>query len=82
MATIGSGDILTGLVAGIMAQGTSPEHAAYAGVFVHGRAGDLAADRFGMRSLIATDIGGAIPAALSQLISFHRPFPTPFHEAR
>ncbi len=73
MATIGSGDVLTGLVAGILAQGTPPERAAYAGVFVHGLAGDIAADRIGMRSLIATDIAGAIPAALSQLVPFlHR----------
>jgi NAD(P)H-hydrate repair Nnr-like enzyme with NAD(P)H-hydrate dehydratase domain len=36
-------------------------------VFVHGLAGDLAADRFGIRSLIATDIAGFIPAALSRL---------------
>ena len=74
MATIGSGDVLTGLVAGIMAQGTPPEPAAYAGVFVHGLAGDLAADRLGMRSLFATDIADSIPAALAQL--------TPTHEAR
>ncbi len=74
MATIGSGDVLTGLVAGIMAQGTPLERAAYAGVFVHGLAGDLAADRLGMRSLFATDIADSIPAALSQLI--------PAHEAR
>jgi NAD(P)H-hydrate epimerase len=67
MATIGSGDVLTGLVAGIMAQGTAPDRAAYAGVFVHGLAGDLAADRFGIRSLIATDIAGFIPTALSRL---------------
>ena len=74
MATIGSGDVLTGLVAGIMAQGTAPERAAYAGVFVHGLAGDIAADRFGMRSLIATDIADSIPAALSRLTPFRTPF--------
>jgi NAD(P)H-hydrate epimerase len=78
MATIGSGDVLTGLIAGFMAQGTPPEGAAYAGVFVHGRAGDIAAERFGMRSVIATDIGDAIAAALSQLI----PIQGPFHGAR
>lgn len=73
MATIGSGDVLTGLVAGILAQGTPPERAAYAGVFVHGLAGDIAADRFGMRSLIASDIADSIPAALSRLTRFREP---------
>ena len=67
MATIGSGDVLTGLVAGFLAQGIPSERAAYAGVFVHGLAGDIAAARYGMRSLIATDIAGSIPAALSRL---------------
>jgi len=74
MATIGSGDVLTGLIGGIMAQGMPPDCAAYAGVFIHGLAGDIAADRLGMRSLFATDIAVSIPAALSRL--------TPFHETR
>jgi hydroxyethylthiazole kinase-like uncharacterized protein yjeF len=71
MATIGSGDVLTGLIAGLVAQGTPPERAAYAGVFIHGLAGDIAAERFGMRSLMATDIGGSIASALSQFTPFH-----------
>jgi NAD(P)H-hydrate epimerase len=71
MATIGSGDVLTGLIAGFAAQGMPPASAAYAGVFVHGLAGDLAADRFGMRSLIATDIGASIADALSRIVRSH-----------
>ena len=67
MATIGSGDVLTGLISGFMAQGITPENSALAGVFVHGLAGDVAARRLGMRSLFATDIGGSIAEALSQI---------------
>ncbi|HTY59497.1 MAG TPA: NAD(P)H-hydrate dehydratase, partial [Bacteroidota bacterium] len=64
MATIGSGDVLTGIIAGFAAQGVPPEQAAYAGVYIHGLAGDIAAERFGQRGLIATDIGEAIAGAL------------------
>ncbi|HMK39326.1 MAG TPA: NAD(P)H-hydrate dehydratase, partial [Bacteroidota bacterium] len=71
MATIGSGDVLTGLIAGFMAQGIAPENAACAGVFVHGLAGDAAAHRLGMRSLLAADIGESIAGALSQIHPFH-----------
>ena len=67
MATIGSGDVLTGLIGGFLGQGIPAERAAYAGVFVHGLAGDIAAERFGMRSLIASDIGASIPEALSRI---------------
>jgi len=57
MATAGSGDVLTGLIAGLLAQ--SPEDALGAtitGVYLHGLAGDIAARKLGMRSLIASDI--------------------------
>jgi hydroxyethylthiazole kinase-like uncharacterized protein yjeF len=56
MATIGTGDVLAGLIAGLVAQGLSPFEAAYAGVFLHGRAGDLAAEQYGERSLLASDV--------------------------
>jgi len=65
MATIGSGDVLTGLIAGFAGQGIPAPLAACAGVFVHGLAGDLAAERFGRRSMLATDIAACIPSALS-----------------
>lgn len=56
MATIGAGDVLAGLIGGLLAQGMEAFDAAYTGVFLHGRAGDLAAARFGKRSILATDI--------------------------
>lgn len=64
MATIGSGDVLTGLIAGLMAQRMEAEQAAWAGVFVHGLAGDMVAEKSGMRSLLAMDILNALPNAL------------------
>ncbi|HTO93877.1 MAG TPA: NAD(P)H-hydrate dehydratase, partial [Bacteroidota bacterium] len=67
MATVGSGDVLTGVIAGMLAQGAPAEAAAWGGVFVHGRAGDIARDRYGMRGLIATDIGEAVAIALAGL---------------
>lgn len=56
MATGGSGDVLTGLVAGLLARGLSAEDAACAGVWLHGRAGDMAAAEKGEESMNASDI--------------------------
>lgn len=67
MATIGMGDVLAGLIAGLVAQGLSPFEGAYAGVFVHGRAGDLAAQRLGERSLLASDVLNTLPTALKSI---------------
>jgi NAD(P)H-hydrate epimerase len=67
MATIGSGDVLTGVIASLLAQGMDPATAAWSGVWIHGRAGDLSADRLGQRSLMAGDILEAIAEVLHQL---------------
>lgn len=56
MATGGSGDVLTGLLTGLLAQGYEPFDAARIGVFLHGLAGDLAAEIQGQQALIASDI--------------------------
>jgi len=56
MATAGSGDVLAGVITGLLAQGLSPEKAAQMGVYVHGRAGDLAAKTFGETSMMASDL--------------------------
>jgi len=69
MATGGSGDVLTGVIAGLLAQGLDPLHAAAAGVFVHGTAGDAACRDKGQRGLIAGDIIRMLPEVLKQLES-------------
>jgi NAD(P)H-hydrate epimerase len=68
MATAGSGDVLTGMVASFLAQGQDPLNAAVLGAYMHGLAGDLAAGRKGMPSLIASDIIEALPDAFRELI--------------
>ena len=69
MATGGMGDVLTGIIAGLMAQGISSESAAALGVYLHGLAGDLVVERSGMHGLIASDVLKAIPEALFSLMS-------------
>ena len=64
MATGGSGDVLTGILAGCLAQRPRPLEAAAAAVFLHGLAGDIAARARGERGLLAMDITEAFPAAL------------------
>jgi NAD(P)H-hydrate epimerase len=56
MATAGSGDVLTGIILGLLAQKYSAEDAALIGVYLHGLAGDMAASEIGEYSLIAGDI--------------------------
>lgn len=56
MATAGSGDTLTGILTSLLAQGYTPEKAAILGVWLHGKAGDLALSRESEESLLASDI--------------------------
>lgn len=65
MATGGTGDVLTGLIAALLGQGLEPFAAAQVGVYAHGLAGDLARDRLGI-SLIASDLLDYLPLALRQ----------------
>ena len=60
MATAGSGDVLTGIILSLLAQRYTPEEAAIIGVFMHGRAGDKAAEKLGMEPMIAGDIVKAL----------------------
>ena len=73
MATGGSGDVLTGLIAGLWAQKSGEsrlngEEAAVCGVFLHGLAGDLAAEFLGEYGLIAGDIADSIPFAIKKIL--------------
>jgi NAD(P)H-hydrate epimerase len=67
MATAGSGDSLTGIILGLLAQRIPPEHAAIAGVFLHGLAGDLAACEKSENALIAGDITNYLGKAFFEL---------------
>lgn len=66
MATAGSGDVLTGIIAGLIAQGMKAYDAACLAVYIHGLAGDEAAVRLGRYSLTAEDIVGEISSVLLQ----------------
>jgi ADP-dependent NAD(P)H-hydrate dehydratase / NAD(P)H-hydrate epimerase len=67
MGTAGAGDVLTGIVTGLLAQGYPPETAILLGVCLHGLAGDLAAEAQQMESLIAEDIIQYLGAAFGAL---------------
>ncbi len=67
MATGGSGDVLTGLIGGFLAQGVCYSDAAVLATYVHGLAGDIAAEIYGTRGMIAGDILQFVPQALSEL---------------
>ncbi len=67
MATAGSGDVLTGLITGLLAQGYSPGIAAVIGVYLHGLAGDIAAKKLGFEAMLAGDIIDNIGRAFKKL---------------
>ena len=67
LATVGSGDVLTGLVAGLWAQGCTSLEAASLGAYLHGRSGDLAAAKLGQRSLMAGDLLEFLPFTFQEL---------------
>ena len=68
MATGGSGDVLTGMIASFTGQGLSQFEASLLSVYLHGRAGDLAAEELGEHSVIASDIVDKIPLAIKELV--------------
>lgn len=71
LATAGSGDVLTGVVTGLVGQGLAPWDAARLGVWVHGRAGDIAAQQQGPVGMTAVQILNAIPAAIAESVAPH-----------
>jgi NAD(P)H-hydrate epimerase len=64
MAKAGAGDVLSGVVGGLLAQGLVPMDAAVAGAYIHGRAGELASNSLGMAGVLAGDISDFIADAL------------------
>jgi hydroxyethylthiazole kinase-like uncharacterized protein yjeF len=67
LASGGTGDVLTGLITGFLAQGLSPFDAACLGVYCHGKAADRLARRWGDRGMLATDLLQEIPVVLKSL---------------
>jgi NAD(P)H-hydrate epimerase len=67
MATGGTGDVLTGVITGLLGQNMPPFDAARLGAYVHGTAGDMAADAFGEVSLIASDLIDLLPMAFQSI---------------
>lgn len=68
MSTAGTGDVLTGIIAGFLGQGIKPEDAAAAGVFLHGLSGDMAASKKGEYGLIAGDLVEELPCAINTIL--------------
>jgi len=66
MATAGSGDVLTGVITALIGQGLSNFDAAVLGVYIHGLAGNIAAEKIGQVSLMATDIIDALGEAFTR----------------
>ena len=67
MATAGSGDVLTGIILSLLAQGYKPEDAAITGVFLHGLAGDIASEESCQESIIASDIIKSLGKAFNKI---------------
>ena len=67
MATAGSGDVLTGIITGLLARGYRQQEACLIGMYLHGLAGDIAARELGEESLIASDLIQYLPQAFKKL---------------
>lgn len=67
MAKAGAGDVLSGIIGGLLAQGLTPLHAAMVGAYIHGRAGELASQLQGLSGVIAGDISIYIPEAVNTI---------------
>ena len=66
MSTAGSGDVLTGIIAGLLAQKADPLISAKLGAWLHGRAGDLAAEQEGTYGLLARHLIEYLPQAMKK----------------
>jgi hydroxyethylthiazole kinase-like uncharacterized protein yjeF len=70
MATAGSGDVLTGIILSLLGQQYSPKLSAIIGVYIHGLAGDIAAEQMGQEALIASDIIDNLGGAFNRIKNF------------
>ncbi len=68
LATPGSGDVLTGIITGFMAQRYKPEVSALLGVYIHGLAGDIASRTNGQYGVLATDIASSVGMAIKEIM--------------
>jgi NAD(P)H-hydrate epimerase len=73
MATGGTGDVLTGIAGGLLAQRVAPGQALRAAVYLHGLAGDVAAETRGVAGLVAGDLADAVPEAIRRVLDSSRP---------
>ena len=68
LACAGTGDVLSGVITGLRAQGVEPYEAAVLGSYLHGRAGELAAEMVGsLAGVIAGDVADTLPLAIAEL---------------
>ncbi|MBZ0184881.1 MAG: NAD(P)H-hydrate dehydratase [Candidatus Obscuribacterales bacterium] len=72
MATAGSGDVLAGIIGGLMAQKVDPHQAAVAGAYIHGRSGDILAEEIGEAGIVAGDMQRVIPLAFQSILESER----------
>jgi ADP-dependent NAD(P)H-hydrate dehydratase / NAD(P)H-hydrate epimerase len=73
MATAGSGDVLTGMILSLLGQGYRAEDAAIIATYMHGYAGDMAADKYGQQALIASDIIDQIGSVFKKIEDYEEP---------
>jgi len=66
MSKGGSGDVLAGMIASLTAQGIAPENAAQIGVYLHGIAGERAAEKYSRRAMLPTDLIGTLPSVFAE----------------
>jgi hydroxyethylthiazole kinase-like uncharacterized protein yjeF len=69
LATAGSGDVLTGIIAGLLAQGVGPLEAAASGAYIHGLLGDMLLEEYGYFGFLAGELAEAIPEAMAEIMS-------------
>ena len=73
MATAGSGDVLTGIITGLLSQGYQEKEACLLGVYLHGVAGDMAAEKQSQEAMIASDIIECLGYAFKKIIGAKTP---------